>query len=571
MTRFIQGLALAAALILGFTPPVQAQTYYGTALVAPPTVLNDCAAWANSDTGTNALTDSGVGCEWGDVMIQQASPATSMWLQPSIPGFPNSPAIVNKTSQQPVILTKGVAVTGTDAGDFKCYRNANYTGGTPGFVNPCFSSYTVNRAGTTSYEWSFLARLDNYGTSGDGSQDVAAYFQARKLGTGATWASTTEIYDQSANPTTGSLTDEHDMSVTGGDSSHNRVILDMYGRGCPVCGSGGGADTSNREIWAGIRLNVDSSTGAAGGTTTIDHGILFGTVAGSGAAQFGDGINFTSATYQVAPIVMADGQDKVCFTVGCGAYLWHSSGVFYFYGAGANQVSITDAGALYAPVSLGSGGAITLTAGNKLCLDGVTCANYISQSSGNVSIAATNQVNVGLLSALSVSASGAISASGALTTGTKLCLDAITCNNTISQSAGTITITNSFGGAATFGNGSASFGNTSVLSLSSSGSISGTGISGSSETISGNSSAANYILPTSGKLCMSGSGCGLFFRYDGTNFNFFNGSTDLVNISGSSGLVTSANGFAVSFSTGVSCSGAPTSSFASVGGIVTHC
>jgi hypothetical protein len=85
------------------------------------------------------------------------------------------------------------------------------------------------------------------------------------------------------------------------------------------------------------------------------------------------------------------------------------------------------------------------------------------------------------------------------------------------------------------------------------------------------------VLPTSGDGAIgwnysSGSAEVDFINLSsspGNSFGFYQGSSLISSIS-PAGLLT-ASGFRAGASTGVSCSGSPTSSFASVGGIVTHC
>lgn len=128
-----------------------------------------------------------------------------------------------------------------------------------------------------------------------------------------------------------------------------------------------------------------------------------------------------------------------------------------------------------------------------------------------------------------------------------------------------------------------SFSDTGQVSGSS---ISGGAISGTTGTFSSSVSAASFSGSHSGanidasnrltiasgqKVCLDGATC---------NYSaWLNGTTVIISASGANysfntaGQIGAPTGglFAVGFSTGVTCSGAPSGSFATVGGIVTHC
>jgi hypothetical protein len=150
--------------------------------------------------------------------------------------------------------------------DLKCFRRADYVGGTNAFVNTCFASQTIVSAGTTSYEWNALFALDNFGTSGDASQNTALYAQSIKESTGQTWASVFELRDLSTNPTVSSVATEIDIWSNTTDTNNSRAILHLVAGKLP--GGNGVAPVIGR----GVLLGAASAAAA-----TINTGIEFGT------------------------------------------------------------------------------------------------------------------------------------------------------------------------------------------------------------------------------------------------------------------------------------------------------
>jgi hypothetical protein len=143
-------------------------------------------------------------------------------------------------------------------------RTTDYTGGTPAYVNSTIRSYTIANAGTTSYEWSLLANLQNYATQADNSENVAAYFQATKYSSGKTIASVTELFDNNAGPATTSVVQEVDLRCVGTDSNENRVVTQFLATsidGNPASVSKGLWMTTdaNTTIGNAIQLNTASN------------------------------------------------------------------------------------------------------------------------------------------------------------------------------------------------------------------------------------------------------------------------------------------------------------------------
>ena len=81
------------------------------------------------------------------------------------------------------------STSGADGSDVLIRRTADYSGGGPwrGFVNSAIAVTTTVSPGTTSFEWAGNFILDNYGTSADGSENVALAWSAIKHSSGRLW------------------------------------------------------------------------------------------------------------------------------------------------------------------------------------------------------------------------------------------------------------------------------------------------------------------------------------------------------------------------------------------------
>lgn len=342
------GASFGALLVAAFCSLSGAPAFaQSAALVEKPYVTGNCATW--SATVGNMIKDSGVKCGGGNVQLDAVG-IGSMLLTPNAYGF-GAPAILNNTVQKPVLLTRSVAPNAQDAGDFECYRNANYTGGTTGFVNPCFYSYTVVQPGTRSFEWSTLVRLDNYGVLADASENTALYAQARKLGTAATFGFVAEIYDQTANPVAGSVTSEFDMSAKGADTNNNRVIMDLFARNS--------WDTTATESAWGLRLNTDAYT-------KIKNGIMFN-------GHYGNGINFVGSTIDSTAITLGDGHALAYDN----SQLWKM-----FYSAGVTYMSVPSLGNVFSWASNGQFSANYVNVANNYLFGGLTSSYPMLGHSG---------------------------------------------------------------------------------------------------------------------------------------------------------------------------------------------
>lgn len=125
--------------------------------------------------------------------------------------------------------------TGADVATVFNYRNADYTGGTPGVVNAGFLQTVDVAANVTAFEWAITSIINNYATGGE---NVAIYGQANKqTGAGPTFGMVAEARDKSnsADPASGLVGLEVDVFANGTDASGNRVGIDLVvGKGVPA-------------------------------------------------------------------------------------------------------------------------------------------------------------------------------------------------------------------------------------------------------------------------------------------------------------------------------------------------
>jgi hypothetical protein len=163
-------------------------------------------------------------------------------------------------------------------------RRANHTGGTPGFVNSGILAKTFVSAGNTNFEWAIVGVCDNSATAGE---NVGGYFQGIKRATGPTWGATVEVIDKTgANPTTGAVGIEVNVTANGTDNLNARVGIDVAirkddagGAGCTTgfgirlqsqAGSGYtvGFDTSSATIYqSAIRIGQGQAIAFDGNAT----------------------------------------------------------------------------------------------------------------------------------------------------------------------------------------------------------------------------------------------------------------------------------------------------------------
>ena len=185
-----------------------------------------------------------------------------------------------QSSGYPAVLTEPMnftqeQATATDVAQTTFLRQADFTGGTVGFVNNALRALSEVDAGVTSFEWALLARLDNSATAGENN---ALYAQGNKLATGPTWAATLEAIDHTAtaNPSTGLVTCEGDVRANGTDDNNQRVCFDAVITRPYSAGSPTGA-----AMEAGWAFRVQNSSDASA-TVKIGYGFYTGTTVVTG-------------------------------------------------------------------------------------------------------------------------------------------------------------------------------------------------------------------------------------------------------------------------------------------------
>lgn len=181
------------------------------------------------------------------------------------------------------------STTGTST-TFQIHRNANYIGGTPGYVNAAIWGDTTTGPSTTSFEWAGLFTMNNYSTFG---QNVGAYFQGNRYATGPTWGATVEVVDKNGtnNPTSGAVAIEVDVSADGTDTNNTRVGIDMVYR------RQSGFSGLPMECGFGLRFQNGGDTSAV-----LKTAISF-------TGNIGIGLDFTGATTSANAIRLKDGQN----------------------------------------------------------------------------------------------------------------------------------------------------------------------------------------------------------------------------------------------------------------------
>jgi hypothetical protein len=145
-------------------------------------------------------------------------------------------------------------------------RNANYSGGTVGFVYSNLRVTDTVANGTNSFEWPLLSVLNNYGQG----ENVAVYGQGNAYTNATnTWAGVFEARDRTGGNTSALVGVEVDNFSNGPDTGNKRVGVDIVGARHDL----GGANT---EIYAGLRIS--DQLGQAN-TATFKNGILMGNTA----------------------------------------------------------------------------------------------------------------------------------------------------------------------------------------------------------------------------------------------------------------------------------------------------
>lgn len=205
------------------------------------------------------------------------------------------------------------ASAGSDFATNYYFRNAQYSGGTPGNTISALRLQDNVGANVTNYEWTLTSILNNSATAG---QNVAIYGQGNKqtAGAGPTWAGVMEARDVSgaANPTKGLIGMEIDVRASGGDSGLNRVGLDL------------------------VLTRYPFNSGSA---ATIAYGMRVG--------SFGDAGVTVGAGYTVLNTTVGYAFDCANATVTGGALRMPSGAAILFDVSGVNQVLYDGTGLTY--------------------------------------------------------------------------------------------------------------------------------------------------------------------------------------------------------------------------------
>lgn len=551
MKAFRLALVASAALaLLQPVPTLAASPTTSAQLPVSGVTAGDCLSASST---VPQLADSGIACGSHQLTIQDST-HPGFTLQPSYQAQ-SFPGILLNTPGQGLVISKtgGAGATGADAADVFINRTANYSGGTNGYVNAALKLETTVSAGVQSFEWPLTSIVDNAGTSADGGNAVGGYLQGIKRSTGATWASTFELIDKTTNPTTSTVGSEIDVNATGSDNNGMRVVADLF------CG----ADSGTGVICGyGERINAKTNT-------TIGTGLQF-----NGA--FGNGINLSGGSYLSNAIVLGDTNHLAVDSLGTD-YLFHSGGVLYYHTSGGNVASISGSGQV-AGSSLSTPGSVSAATGT---FTGAVSTGALTASSLSVTgaFSPTSVSTTGAISGSTLTSSANITSTGGdvvVPSGHKFIGDGA--GNTwltYSSGAGQWQFGNSVNGTVFYmdGGGNGHFTGGVSTAAETTGSLSAGAITSSSESSSGNGSFANLILPTSGKLCLNGTSCTALMDFSSGLFQLSTGSTGTLSLNASTGVLGIASGaaYGVGYSTGVSCSGAPTASFQVTGGIVTHC
>ena len=207
----------------------------------------------------------------------------------------------------------------TDFATYAVRRNANYTGGTAGFVSSGFRVDSYVSSGAANYEWAITGVVHNSATGG---QNVGVYGQGNQLTstTGPTWGMVSEAIDQSgqSNPTNALIGIEVDCRANNTDTHNNRIGIHV------VASRFSTAAGTSAQIGIGILIDNNND----GTNTTLGTGIFLGNT-GGGACQFNYGIDLSSATFVAAAIKIPQGA-PIAFDAAAGnQLLYDGTGLLY--------------------------------------------------------------------------------------------------------------------------------------------------------------------------------------------------------------------------------------------------
>ena len=295
---------------------------------------------------------------------------------------------------QRVLLTKDV----TNPDDFSVLqinRNANYSGGTVGFVGSalCVRTDINTPSSVGTFEWAGLFIMNNKApanTSGGGPgsgaapQQVALYGQANKDSTSATWASCMEINDNQGTSANGpAIGQEITVRAIGADTpipsrvglhiaAHtpdNNLIGMEWGIGFYVT-SDTAKDVRYRDVFRvdaivgnAVLLN-NATTNQAGAVLIKDNGSLTA------------GIDLSGATYSSAVALRLKVAQRISLDENDTNQLYSSSAGIIAKGRVnmTNSFAVPSSGNVTGTATAGSGASLPATVGGfiSIMIDGVT-------------------------------------------------------------------------------------------------------------------------------------------------------------------------------------------------------
>jgi hypothetical protein len=206
-------------------------------------------------------------------------------------------------------------------------RNADHTGGAPGYVSSALKAYTYVGANATNYEWAITGVVDNSATAG---QNTGIYAQGLKRSTGPTWGFVSEVIETTAvdDPATGTVAEELDISVNGTDAvfPYARIGSDLVIRKYDPLGVA---------AQAGWGYRIQGDTGAS---IQIGFGIYTGMT-----ATFG--FDTSQGTILIAALRMAAGQ-AIAFDAAADHKLSYDGTGLNYVVSGTGKVRLNSNGSL---------------------------------------------------------------------------------------------------------------------------------------------------------------------------------------------------------------------------------
>lgn len=221
-------------------------------------------------------------------------------------------------------------------------RDANYTGGTPGWVNAALYAYTTARAGTTSFEWGITSVMHNYATAGE---NVGIYGQVNKYAVGPSWGGVFEARDQTNTNTVGGLVGiEVDVMCNGADTGSRIGIDIVVGKGVAAGATGNATDAIrigpvNGDSTQGTFVRGLHTTGPITAGIKLDH---TGTWGISGVGSFTVGLDLSNATISADAIRLATNQRIALDATGTMALKYNSTTGFIEFYNGATRKGYID-------------------------------------------------------------------------------------------------------------------------------------------------------------------------------------------------------------------------------------